>query len=228
MLNKHDYRYKNYLKLEKRMNEVWEKLNSIPWIPLDKPYKDGWYIFWDLRKDIAARKDAPLIREVVSVGYERLFTRNEAHVRAIRAGKDSVKGKKGKPTNLRPKKKWLTKKQYDSLSDNVKKYFELDELSERFRKYKIKEWKVQIPEYWIVLRVKGRTVTHYQKKGGQLESEYQFLRDQYYNCMEFGTNYGKSYPVHKGRAQARAAIARFKNGEADDIQIERIPMEYVY
>lgn len=228
MLNKHDYRYKNYLKLEKRMNEVWEKLSSIPWIPLEKPYKDGWYIFWDLRKDIASRKDAEFIKEVVANGYSRNFTRNEAHVRAIRAGKKSVKGKKGSIVNLCPEKNRLTKTQYDSLSDKVKKHFEMDEFSERFRKWGIKEWRVAIPDYWIILRVKGRTVAHFQKKGGALEKEYQFLRDQYYNYFDFGINYSKCYPAHKGRAQTRSAIAKFKNGETDDIQIERIPMEYAY
>ena len=228
MLNKHDFRRKEYLKLEKRMNEVLKKLMDIPWVPLEKPYKDGWYIFYDLRKDIANRKDAELIRRVISEGYNRSFTRNEAHVRAVRAGKESVKGRKGKMVNLCPQKRKLTQKQYDSLDLVVKKYFELDELSERYRKWKIKDYVVTIPSYWIILRIKGRVVTHIQKKGGQLESEYEFLRSQHRSYFDMYTNYGKSYPAGKGRAQMRNAIQKFRNGDLDDIQIERMPLVYEY
>lgn len=228
MLNKHDYRYKNYLKLEKKMREVWEKLCQVPWIAVGKPFKDGWYIFYDLRKDVSARKDADIIRAAISRGFHRSFTRNEAHVRLIRGGKKSAKGRKGKTIDLSPAKDFLTVKEYEALDIRIKKYFELDDLHERFRKWGIKNYKIKIPYYWLVLRVKGRVVTHIQKKGGELESEYQFLRDQYYSYFDLGTNYGKSYPCYKDRAKVRAAIQRFKNGDAEDICIEKVPMEYEY
>lgn len=228
MLNKHDFRRKEYLRLEKRMNEVWTKLRNIPWVPLEKPYKDGWFIFYDLRKDIAARRDAPLIRAIVSAGYHRSFTRNEAHVRAIRAGRKSIKGRKGKMVDLSPAHCQLTHQEYNSLEPLFKKYFELNDTSERYRRWGIKEYDLNIPSYWVVLRVKARVVTHIQKKGGQLEKEYEFLRSQYRSYFDMSTNYGKSYPRGKGRTKMRNSIQKFKNGDLDDIQIERMPLVYEY
>lgn len=226
MLNKHDYRLKSYLKLEKKMQEVREKLWAIPWVPVGEPFKDGWYIFYDLRKDISFRKDAQIIRDAIGIGYYRSFTRNVVHVKAVRAGKKSVKGKKGKIISLCPGKCRLTPKEYEALSPTIKRYFELDELSERYTKWGIKEYRINMPAYWLTLRTKGRVVTHIQKKGGELESEYQFLSDQYYNFFDMRTGYTIGYPKHKARRQTRDAIQKFKNGDSDDICVERFRMDY--
>jgi hypothetical protein len=228
MLNKHDYRYRNYLKLERKMDEVYRKLRSVPWVPLKNPYKDGWNIFYDLRKDISLRRDAGIIKLAVLHGYRTLFTRNESHVKAIRAGKTSVKAKKGKTVNLCPDKTKLSEKSYNELPDNIRHYFQLDELDEAYIKWKAKYYKICLPNYWLQLRVKSRIITHIQKKGGALEAEYEFLCDQYRSYFDLGINYSKCFPAYKDRAKVRSAIQKFKHGNADDIQIEKIPMEYEY
>lgn len=228
MLNKYDLRYKNFLKLERQYDAVSTKLYKLPMVKLEKPYQRGWFIVYDLREDIKRRKDAPVILEAINTGLSFIHTRNVEDVRAVRAGKKSVRGKRGQIRSLEPGRIKLSEDKYKKLSKEVAQYFELDMFSDAYRKYKYKLYYLNMPRYWTVLKVKPNLITHVPRKGGELESEYTKLRDQLWRFWNEKHGYSKSFPKHKDRTKTRAAIQKFKNGETDDVVIKKIPLEYKY
>lgn len=232
-LNKYDREYKEYLAMEKRLNVLLLEINKLPLIPLKKPIQKGWIVIQRLREDIAKRKDAPFLNELLRIGYEKnKIISSEKEVKLVRQGKKEynyTEDKKRKFRNLRPERKLLSEKQYNELSDKIKGYFTLDTLSDAYRLWKRKYYYIYLPDYYTILKAKPNILTHYRNKGGPLEEEYQYLKDkcqQYW--VEHSSGYGGSHPKHNGRAKTRDAIRKFINGETDDIYNEKIDEDYDY
>lgn len=228
MLNKYDLKYKNFLKLERQYDEVSNKLYKLPMVKLEKPYQRGWFIVYDLREDIKRRKDAKIILEAINTGLSFIHTRNVADVRAVRAGKKSVRGKRGQTRSLEPGRIKLSEDKYKKLSKEVAQYFELDMFSDAYKKYKHKLYYLNMPRYWTVLKVKPNLITHVPAKGGILESEYTKLRAKLSVFWDEKHGYSKSFPRIKDRAQVRSAIQKFKHGESEDVEIKKVPLDYKY
>lgn len=236
MLNNEELKYKEYLKLQKRLEEVREKLSKLPNIKLDKPYQNGWLMFYDLRDDIKRRSDYPIIKECLDIGWCESSTKNINVVRAIRRGdyKALIKSRFGKMTlvsDFLPHRKDIPEDKYLKLNIKANKYFVLNTTSDRYLKYQRKDYYCSFPSYWLMLKVKPYIITHKYLKGGELESEYDCLRQRLYWSGEFNsfmTNYGKSYPASKDRTRIRSSIRKFINGDVDDIYNNKIPLEYTH
>lgn len=234
MLNSEELKYKEFINLQKRLNELSEKLRDLPNVKLDKPYQRGWVIQYDVRDDIKNREDYPLIKEALEKGWYDSYTNDVKVVRAIRKNDKNVviKGKWSSRiiSHFYPKRKEYSEGEYKSFVA-INKFYVLDESSERYRKYGRKLYHCQFPSYWLKLKVRPNMITHRYLKGGELESEYELLRYRLYWSGEFSsfvTNYGKSYPAYKDRTKIRAKIRKFINGSSDDIYNDKIPLEYEY
>lgn len=230
-LDKHDLKYKQYLKWEKRKEELRKELDKIPLVPLKEPYQDGWYINIHLREDIA--KDASFINKAIEIGYyKNKFTKKVKEVRLIRQGKVSyieTTNKSKCHIDITPAKIHISEEKFLTLDEKVQKLFYLDTISDAYRIWGRKYFKINLPSYYITLKVKPNILTHYRKKGGELEQEYQYLRDkiqQYW--VENSGGFSTSYPKTKQRAQTREQIKKFMNGEIEDIYNNKIPREYNY
>lgn len=228
-----EFKYKQYLKWDKRMEEIFQILKEIPYVKLDKPFQNGWVVSIKLRPDVANRKDVAEILQVISIGYqEEYITKSLEEVKMVRQGKKSYsffKRKKRENKSLIPPKKRLTEKQFNELSDNLKSYFYLDTFSYAHTKHQLKVYYINIPEYWLELKARQNMITHTRKKGGELEQEYDYLDKK---CREYWLlstgGYGKSYPMSKARTKTRSDIKKFMKGEIDDLYNDRTPLEYEY
>lgn len=231
-LNKYEKQEKEYLKMEKRYNEIREEIYKLPLLPLPVPFQKGWEITQKLRDDIERRKDADEIKEAIRIGYyPTKYTEKEKEVKLIRSGKKNytITLKKEKfYVDLRLAKRTVLEKEYDALPDKIKKYFILDTVHEAYTKYGRRYYHIYIPDYYLVLKAKPNMITHYREKGGELEKECQFLRDslQEYWMKKWG--YHKQFPKNKDRAKTRDQIKKFLKGEIDDISFEKVPLEYKY
>lgn len=231
MLNKHDLKFKEFLKMQDRLWVLQEKLRNLPSVKLDKPYNDGWVISYRLRDDARRRKDFPILQEVLDLGYATSHTSNLNFVKAIRRGDKILtytKKKKKVRVDLRPGTYSIPEKKYLTFSPEVKKYFILDTTSDPYKLRGVKIYYASISSYYLKLRVKPHTITHTVKKGGDIETEVSFLRDKLDEFWREQDNYSKSYPAFKDRAKVRAKIQKFKKGELDDIYNDKIPLEYDY
>ena len=63
-------------------------------------------------------------------------------------------------------------------------------------------------------------VTHDRVKGGELEEEYEFLRDKLQEYWREYFGYGR-YPRGSRRREERDQIRKFMNGDKDDILLGR-------
>lgn len=231
-LNKYEKQEKEYLKMEKRYNELWDEILKLPLIPLPTPFQKGWEITQKLRDDIERRKDADEIKAAIKIGYyPTRYTEKERDVKLIRSGKKNyvITVKKEKVyVDLRLSKRVVLEKEYDALPDKIKKYFYLDTIHEAYTKYGRRYYCVNIPDYYLVLKAKPNILTHYRQKGGELEKEYQFLRDKLWEYWNKKFAYSKSYPKNKDRSKTRDKIKKFLKGEIDDISVEKTPLTYDY
>lgn len=235
-LNKQDLKYKEYIKLRNRLDKVYLELRKLVNVELKKPYQSGWIIYYDLRDDIKRRKDYPMIKQILELGYPKAYTRNVKVIKAIRSKESTIKIKSRwglhAISNYYPKSNYITKENYDILQKqalNIDKYFSLDsEYKTRSNRYR---YYCTLPQYWLVLKVKPNMITHRYLKGGALEEEEAYLKDRLWYSGEFisfHVNYGSSYPAYKDRSKVRDKISKYMKGEIDDIENEKVPKEYDY
>jgi len=226
--DKHDIKYKSFLKMEKRLRIVQGILRTLPLIKLKEPYQSGWYVVYDFLPAISRRKDIEILKEVLSIGWISHNTiNNPDYVRRIRRGETYRSIKKGKDrVSFRPNRRKLTEKDYQELKPQVMKYFELDELSDAWRKYKIKRYHCTMSLNWLVLRVKPRIITHITKKGGALEKEESFLEDKLNEYWRLCGGYRQHFPTGEERTETRTKIQKFMKGESNDISLNKYRMDY--
>lgn len=234
MANTKDPKYKEYIKLQERSNELWKKLIKLPNVKLAKPYQNGWTIEYDIRSDIKRRADYPNIKKALEVGFGISYTKNVKVVRAIRT-KDTTAVIKGKWHNnpifdFYPLRRYVKEEEFNNFS-GFSKYYYLDTTSERYTKYKRKYYYCDFPSYWLVLKVKPNMITHRYIKGGEIEKEYRYLQNRLWYSGEFNhckISYSKSFPAFKDRSKVRGKIRKFMSGDIEDIYNDRIPLEYYY
>lgn len=226
LLNKYETRYKSFLKMEKRYNELFNEIHKLPLRELKTPYQKGWVITYRLRDDISRRQDVQIIKDVLEAGWNKeLYVKDIEAVKAVRHGKKSYTTKhkdiNGKfvSCDLRPQRKLINKKTYDELPDKIKAYFYLDTTHESYKKYGREYYYAVLPQYYLELKVRPNMITHERLKGGHLEEEYEFLK---YKLQEYWRECNYGYERHHRvslRRQTRDKIHKFKKGEIDDINI---------
>lgn len=233
--NAKELKYKEFIKLQKKYDELGSALAKRANIKLDKPYQQGWVICYDVRPDIKKRVDYPIIKEIIESGWSESYTSNVNVVRAIRQKKTQalIKNRWNEQhiSSYYPRRESISEAKYKKLDIKANRYWVLDTASERYTKYQRKDYFATVPSFWLVLKVKPFMITHRRQKGGVIESEYEQLRSRLYFSGEFQSfiiNYGKSFPKIKERTRAKVNIKKFMKGVADDIVNEKIPMEYEY
>lgn len=224
LLDKHEKRYKSFLKYETELNKIEEQLRKLPLKPLPEPIQVGWIVYYTIREDIQKRKDFPFINEAFACTYGRAYNiiKNSNDVRLIRKGITEYR-KKGEIVSLKPGCSSISKKQYENLQERTKKYFYED------KRYNWVRYYPNFPNYYLVLKVKKNIHTHYKDKGGDLEKRRDYLRDLLFAAdSPLFTNYSKCYPASRMRTQVRDQIQKFKKGEIEDISISKPFMDYIY
>jgi hypothetical protein len=231
-ITKQEKDYKEFLATQKRCNELWEELSKRSYIPLSEPFQKGWMVSFVLRDDIKRKENASHIQKALDLAQHVFYTRNLKVIKHIRLHKDFRKLLNIFYTNNKyksdlPSLRLISEKVFKNLPLNISCFFKLDPESEKWKAFRGSKYYLSIPHYWLELKARPYFVTHILDKGGEVEQEYQYLRDKLrYYWLEYGTNYSSSYPAYKDRTKTRDKIQKFKKGEIDDISIEKIPKEY--
>lgn len=220
--NKYEQREKEFLKLSKRLNELYAELRKLPLKKLKEPFQRGWEISYKLRDDVAHRKDANQILEKLSLVFP--FSRKTNSVKEVRLIRRGAKGyydiRNGKRVyiSLGPPRKHLNQREYNKLDEAKKPWFIMEEVESEY--YGGKRYRLYLPDHLLVLKVRPNMITHYYEKGGELEAEMDFVAQKLRSYWE-ETHGGSTsrYPSGKKRAETRAIIGKYLKGELEDVHV---------
>ncbi len=116
--NKHFLKEKEIQRLKNEGSLIHDAIHSQGWVKLDKPYHQGYNAKWVLRKDIARREDAEDFQRALDISNKTVWSRNKDF---------RYKNHKTKKVEiLLPGLKPISKKQYESLPPQVRKFFRRD------------------------------------------------------------------------------------------------------
>lgn len=165
--------YKEKLKVQKEIDELYEIKRNQNWIELEKPYKDGYYKFWDLRDDIKNRDDAWVFYECIRLVGEKIWNKDKKFRKKIKKGKYEYKS---------PGFGYISEKVFDGLEPAVKKHFEEIRWYDKNYNPYFKRYKCIVPSYYFVEKIKPRWVTHYKEFDSviaqQIDEKEDYLRSE--------------------------------------------------
>jgi len=244
-LKKQIKREKEFLSLCRRRDFLFDKIRKSPLQKLKVPYQSGWDIYVDVRDDIKNRKDYPLIKYLIDNHTKPEHTDNIRLVRLCRkikswsAIKEDLWKEARKNKSLRIPQLFQYKTYnlefYHSLPEQVKKHFQIRKdvfylgNNENCRFYT----SLDIPDYWIQLRVKPHMVTHERilrpdliSELSEVEFNIQYYREKGWTPKGKNWNYGSSFPASNYRMYTRDQISKFLKGEIEDIYNLSVPRKW--
>lgn len=197
LLDKHELRHKAYLKAEKELKQIREQDRKMPWIPVTKPYQDGWFIDLDFKDEVKRRDDYSHLRAVLDLCARRGRTKDAKLVSALRKCKRLEQAYRLFPRydqglyvpkfggeNLQwehsyrsyfnassPHLVLASQEQYDKLSPTSKKwihYSKYDSEHSWFRGKRV--YRCSIPDYFLRMKVRPAMVTHTKETDPALAS----------------------------------------------------------
>ena len=143
LLNKHAQRQKTVLRLNKEYLKLLEARSNLGYVSLDKPVKHGWFKHLALRDDIARRKDAHVFIKVLQVAGVDIWGREKEH--ADKRWERQVR----KDRNIQyPGIKRIYEKDFQKLSNQVKKWFEPFDWMYLGRQGNVKRYHCKVPRYY--------------------------------------------------------------------------------
>jgi hypothetical protein len=167
--------YKEKLKVEEQLRELYEIQRNQNWVELAVPYKDGYYKYTDLRDDIKNRADAWVFRECLNLVGGRIWSRSRSFKKKV---------KKGKYEYLVPSFGEISEEQYRNTHPKVQKYFEpVGPYSQRWNPYR-KYYVCIVPGYYFIDKIKPRWITHYKEHDNLIEAQIAEL-DDYLDSKKF-------------------------------------------
>ena len=186
-------------RLEKELQEINAAYQSLGYITLEKPLRNGWYKTLCLRSDILRSKKAKAYQEVLETVLVKVWGREKKHAdkrwnKYFRSGYYNYQ---------RPGIKRLSKKEYDKLSTRAKKCF----VSIRVKRYSVYRtmYSCVIPRYYFVESYERAYITEYKVTSTELESRSKEI-DEILDRRElrryskyFNYKYRLYYNPHKGK-----------------------------
>lgn len=228
-LNKKELKFKSLLKIEARILEVHSILRNSPKI-LVEPFQRGWITFIDVRDDIKRRENYPYIKEIIELSFSRYVTKDVKYIKLIR----SLKSYEKVMTSYRKVYRYgidypilIPEKKYNNLCTQSKKFLEEDIGSSAYSLFKGKYYRVKIPHYYLVLKVKPNIITYIREDDPILLGELEFLRKKVRELYGYSI-YRKTRPSNDIRVRARSEISKFLKGINEDINIEKSKQDYYY
>lgn len=188
-LDKHKLKEKLYLKAERELNKIREKIRESPSLLLDKPYQMGWNVILCLRDDFANSPKGPIVQGILDKHSYNSYTRSAKHVASIRKKPTLTNALTVLSKGMRYKRncvgvKNLTQKSYNLLSEAEKKWFSYEPKS----KYDEYYW-FNLPSHYLVVKITKRMITHIKDVDPLLQqrkAELEAILQPYW--LKFGNN----------------------------------------
>ena len=206
--------HKEKLRVEKELVELHQIQRNKNWIELEKPYKSGYYISYDLRDDIKNREDAWVFYECLDLICIKKWWKDKTFKHKLG---------KGKYEYITPGLGEISEWCYDNLVPAVKKYFtEIPVWSKKWSPFR-KTYECNVHRYYFIEKKSPRWITHYQEYDSVIIKQEAEL-DDYLEQKKFwglGGRYGwgsapKSYVKGHNRSDRRNSKQTIKRNIASD------------
>ena len=213
--NKHFYKEKLIQELRIEKDIVNTAIYDQGWIKLDKPYHQGYNAKWVLRGDISRREDAKHYQRALDVCNKTVWSRNKDF---------RYKNYKTKRTEtLLPGLKNISKKQYESLPPQVRKFFRRDLSTLNDWRYGYRDITYRcILTYELVVHKWKTYVTHRREHDGVLYQRVAEIEKRIYDLTDdhpWGSySEGKFWRKSEYRKKKNVAKRELKE-ELSDIEI---------
>ena len=140
-MNRKNPHFKEWLKTWNEIQVLEDYQSNQNWIPLESPYKKGYWISFDLREDIKNRQDAWVFYECIKLFGTTAWCRDKTM---------TYKYRKSKPQLIVPEKRVISHEKYESLPSAVQKYFsEAGYYHKGWNPFR-KTYYCNIPNYFLV------------------------------------------------------------------------------
>lgn len=207
--DKHELTYKKFIKAEKRLNQIWKEVREQPYRELKEPYQAGWILIPTLRDDFMRSDKGPIVKGLIERFGKNCVVRSSKLISRIRknptiSNVDSVLSSKGRLYRPdAPHIRAITKKEYDVLSEQQKKYF--SPISPFLKAYRTGDYELNIPFHYIVIKIKKRIITHIQDINPILLKEEAELRHTLLPYWR-GKNYGGYHWFENKKERRRSKV----------------------
>ena len=171
-MNRKNPHFKEWLKTWNEIQVLEDYQSNQNWIPLESPYKKGYWISFDLREDIKNRQDAWVFYECIKLFGTTAWCRDKTM---------TYKYRKSKPQLIVPEKRVISHEKYESLPSAVQKYFsEAGYYHKGWNPFR-KSYYCNIPDYFLVYKLEPRWITHYKEIDSVIEQEISEKKDCIYS-----------------------------------------------
>lgn len=171
---------KEALKIERRLNELYELKYKTPLVKLDRPIRDGYVKYYVVREDFDRSNKGPMLREILKVINKSVYSQSpEFKVKRRR---------KGQKTVIIHRLRHIGQREWEKLKwpEHYKRYFALQtKIIEKQYIFNngdiltisnhVKGYFFQF-DYMFEAKVEPHYITHVQPINPELESEIQYLR----------------------------------------------------
>lgn len=221
LLSKKEFAKKEYIKLNKRLEQIWKKKRSITWRKVEKPFQDGWNLTIGLRDDLLRSSRGPLISSIINRYNESYVTRQVGKIKEIRENSSLLRVEK-----LFLGRYWkhsicsiriLSESEYRVLPEGVKKYFTrtTEEITPKWgmEGYTRVYYMFNIPKHYLVVKISKRMVTHVQDIDPELLKEQAYIEaklEPYYRTAPGQGSYRFYDQYYTNRADRRASKIAMK------------------
>lgn len=227
-----EYREKDFIKLQKRRDELWHQIRAVPKRKLKEPFQDGWTLYLVLSDEDMKRKDGEARSVAVNLVSDEYHTRNSKIISKMRKNLTMENARSlftyrdfmGQLRYHGPNVKALKEKTWKELHPSIAKFFYRHE-----RKYIIRwgsnevtdvEYRLNLAESALKVRVKKRMVTEIKDIDPELQREYQWIEDQLADYYRHLPGHRNKYDPDKApleRKHVKAAINKLIKGEIEEV-----------
>ena len=202
-MNSKNKNFKEWLKICKDIQNLEYAKRNQNLIPLDEPYKNGYWVEFDLRKDIKNRVDAWVYETCIEISGSYSWCKDKTMKRKL---------SKGKYEDIVLEFRSIEERKYQNLPIQVQKcFFEIRYGSRDWNPF-VKKYDCVIPRHFFVYKLTPRWITHYTELDSVLEKEIAEKEDKVYKNKKFLGLSERNYDsVPKGFCKTFNRAFRSKN-----------------
>ena len=227
LLNKHELRFKEFYKIRKEIDQIWNKQRNTPSVKLDKPYQIGWILSLTLSNECLRRKDGLDLLRVLNICKIDYTTRNISDIKLARRVKSYKHFRQIYYTESNHNRNYhgpsfghISEQYYNTLTPSIQKHFYkwIDRgywgTKEEVRYSPI------IPDVYVMVKVLPNMITHQRTPDPELKSRESFLHKKSDNLEYTGYNNlwsGERMNKPNSKSKYKADIKKYLKNEIEDI-----------
>lgn len=235
--NEVEKKEKEYIALRKRRDEISDIKRKLPWTKLDIPIQDGWILNLKLIPEAERREDGERMAQALAMCDKGFYIKKGQSKLVSQLRKDTPFSKMkdyftrvswdGKLIYVGPEIFPIKPKDYEKLSEGMKKFFSevVNVHTSRWGGQKHTEVKyvLNIPEYYICIKIKKRMLTMVQEIDTKLLKEEAYVDkklEPYYRTSPGSS--GKrwrniDWSARRVRRHSKDALQHIKKGEISSV-----------